>query len=62
MKVRVLPQIISAIKTPFSDAQLARFVSDYLSIVVETVEDLPQQYHRTQHQIDAAKDQNMILE
>ena len=54
-----IPEVISSVQTPLSDAETAWLALDYLCIVVEAVEDLPQEDDRHQNEIDAAKDEDV---
>ena len=58
----VLPEVVSTIQTPLPDAEAARLALDDLGVVVEAVEELPQEDHWHQHQVNAAKDQNVSLQ
>ena len=55
----VLPEVISSVQTPLSDAEAAGLALDNLCIVVEAVEDLPQEDDRHQNKIDAAEDKDV---
>ena len=57
-----LPEVVSTVQTPLPDAEAARLALDDLGVVVEAVEELPQEDHRHQHQVDAAQDQNVGLQ
>ena len=54
-----LPEIISSVQTPLPDAETARLALDDLGVVVEAVEDLPEEDDGHEDEVDAAEDEDV---